>query len=151
MPTFKILDGQFSKKAKLPDDVREALDKGGRVVGLQRLSERHSFVIDDGRGWTTRGDTTPPLVENIEEITEVTEETTVDVLRGAGWGLLGKIVAGKLGLVAGLFLGGRGNSTTFAMRLKDGSEFLCRGFSRDYARLLAESGTWTEKGKSKAS
>ena len=147
MPTFKILDGTFSNKGKLPDDVQAALKKGGKVVGLQRLSERHSFVVDDGRGWTTRGDTTPPLVQNVAEVTEVTEETTVDVLRGAGWGLLGKMIAGRLGLVAGMFLGARGNATTFALRLKDGSEFLCRGSSRDYARLLADSGAWTTKGK----
>ncbi len=54
-----------------------------------------------------------------------------------GWGAVGGAVAGPLGAVAGLALGGRSNDTTFTAVLKNGDKFIGIVDTKTFNKLKA--------------
>lgn len=77
-----------------------------------------------------------PLAE-IQEI-EVASEESVKRMGGAiGWGVAGAVLLGPLGLVAGLFGGGKGSEVTFVCQLKDERKFMATMKAKEYKALSA--------------
>ena len=74
---------------------------------------------------------------HIEEV-EVASEENVKRLGGTiGWGVVGGVLLGPAGLLAGLLLGGKGKKVTFICKLKDGRRFLASTSSKTYTEILA--------------
>ncbi len=71
-----------------------------------------------------RGDVT--LNGNIALIEQITEENSKSFVGAAGWGLVGSIALGPVGLLAGVLSGGNSKEVTFACQLKDGRRFIAR-------------------------
>ncbi|MBA9034329.1 MULTISPECIES: hypothetical protein [Rhizobium] len=69
---------------------------------------------------------------------EVASEESVKRLGGTlGWGAVGGLILGPVGLLAGLLAGGRGKDVTFVCKLKDGRKFLATAPSKTYTELQA--------------
>lgn len=54
-----------------------------------------------------------------------------------GWGAVGAVALGPLGLLAGLVLGGKGKDVTFVATLKDGRKMLATTDSKSFTKLQA--------------
>lgn len=76
-----------------------------------------------------------PISVPLETAEIVTEENKVNFTGALGWGAVGGILTGGIGLLAGALLGGRGKSTVCALKFKDGSQFLVSGKPKDIAKL----------------
>ena len=63
-------------------------------------------------------------MSDVDELDEVSEENKVKVLGAAGWGTVGALALGPVGLLAGLILGGRGKQVVFAVKFNDGKRAL---------------------------
>ena len=142
---FKILGGQFSDSAELAKEkVANKLKEGGAVTAFiyAGMAGYGAYMVRVKTKWGSdvTSDTKPTFLENIDEITEVTEDNAVNFSGAAGWAIVGGLLTGGVGILAGALLGGRGKSTTFAIKFKDGSQFLCSGKTKDYAKLLADAG-----------
>lgn len=76
-------------------------------------------------------------VTEIEEL-DVASEESVKRLGGAvGWGAVGAMLLGPVGLLAGLLAGGKGKDVTFVCKLKDGRRFIATAPSKVYTELSA--------------
>lgn len=64
------------------------------------------------------------LTTQLVEIQQITVENKQSVLSKAGWGTLGAVALGPVGLLAGLLLGGRSKEICAACRLEDGRSFI---------------------------
>lgn len=84
------------------------------------LGKAHSFLKDD-----------------IEEVTLANEESVKRIGGTVGWGTLGALTLGPVGLLAGLLLGGKGKDVTFVLKLKDGRKILATVDSKSYTKLYA--------------
>ncbi len=65
-----------------------------------------------------------PLKEHLVAVEQITEENKYSVLGKAGWGTLGAIALGPVGLLAGIVLGGNSKELCCACKLDSGEEFL---------------------------
>jgi len=138
---YKIAGGGFSSQSVLSNPkVTKKLAKGKitRVKHLQCDKGKYQFVFEDNWGREILSDTVPPFFENLEEIKELDEEKRLNLMSAAGWGIVGGLATGGIGLLAGALFAGRGKSITYGIRLKDGSHFICISSSKDYAKLLAD-------------
>lgn len=66
-----------------------------------------------------------------------TEETVKRVTGTVGWGLAGAALLGPVGLLAGLFMGGKSKKVTFILRFKDGRKLLASADSSSFAAIQA--------------
>jgi hypothetical protein len=73
----------------------------------------------------------------IESAEIITEDNKVNFMGAAGWGIVGGLLTGGVGLLAGAVLGGRGKETYCALRFKDGSQFVVSGKPKDVVALMA--------------
>ncbi len=72
------------------------------------------------------------------EVVEIATEENVKRLGGTvGWGLVGGVLLGPVGLLAGLLAGGHGKNVTFVCILKDGRRFLATAPSKVYTAITA--------------
>jgi len=72
------------------------------------------------------------------ETVEVASEDTVKKLGGTvGWGAVGGLVLGPVGLLAGLVLGGRKKEVTFVAKFKDGRKLLATTDRATFIKLQA--------------
>jgi hypothetical protein len=55
----------------------------------------------------------------------------------AGWGIVGAVLLGPVGLLAGLLAGGRGKDVTFVGVHKDGRKFFATTDSKTYTKISA--------------
>jgi hypothetical protein len=78
------------------------------------------------------------LTGNIATVEQVTDENKKNFVGAAGWGLVGAVALGPLGLLAGVLAGGNRKEVCFACTLKDGRRFLAIADSATYQRFLAE-------------
>jgi len=141
MAKFKILGGSLSDSAELKNKkATQKLKEGGKLTALHLTFGNCMLEITTKWGSSILTDTTPTLINSIEEITEITEENAVNFKGAAGWAIVGGVLTGGVGVLAGALLGGRGKEVTFAIRLKDESQFLCTGKTKNYTALLAASG-----------
>lgn len=75
---------------------------------------------------------------NEVEAVEIASEESVKRLAGTiGWGAVGGVILGPVGLLAGLLAGGRGKDVTFVCRLKDGRKFLATAPAKLFTELQA--------------
>ena len=64
------------------------------------------------------------LNDHLIAVEHITEENKYSILGKAGWGTLGAIALGPVGLLAGLVLGGNSKELCCACKLDTGEEFL---------------------------
>ncbi len=76
-------------------------------------------------------------MDSVEEIQEITDENKVKVLGVAGWGALGGLALGPLGLIAGMVLGGRGKVVVCAVKFKDGKQALLEVNQKEWTNIVA--------------
>jgi hypothetical protein len=74
---------------------------------------------------------------NVDELDEVSEENKVKVLGAAGWGTVGALALGPVGLLAGLILGGRGKQVVFAVKFYDGKRALVEVNQKVWKKIVA--------------
>ncbi|ENZ8441970.1 DUF456 domain-containing protein [Klebsiella michiganensis] len=69
---------------------------------------------------------------------EICTENNVKRIGGAlGWGVVGGMLAGPAGIIAGAFLGGNKKDVTFIAEMKDGRKFMGTTDSKAYTDLTA--------------
>ena len=96
-----------------------------------------SVSIYDSLGGGLLGKTYTFDKNQIEAIELASEESAVRLGGAAGWGAVGALALGPVGLLAGLVLGGKGKDVTFIMLLKDGRKMLATTDSKTYTKLKA--------------
>ncbi len=69
---------------------------------------------------------------------EIANEESVKKLSGTiGWGAVGSVLLGPVGMLAGLLLGGKSKEVTFVGVLKDGRKLLATTDSKTFGVLQA--------------
>ena len=66
----------------------------------------------------------------------LTEESKTSILGKAGWGAVGAIALGPLGLLAGVLGGGRSKEICVACELDDGRKFIATASASEHQSLL---------------
>lgn len=92
---------------------------------LHLKTEKHSFAGE---------------VISLDSLTEVeiaSEESVKKIGGTIGWGAVGGLVLGPVGLLAGLLLGGKSKEVTFVARFKDGRKLLATTDSGTFKQLKA--------------
>jgi hypothetical protein len=125
MAEFKVLGGDFNKgRATLTWGSISFAPEGFSFTGERRSNSE------------------------LDEVAIATEETFKRLGGTLGWGAVGAVALGPVGLLAGLLLGGSKKEVTFVARYKDGKKFLAVGDPKIFQKCLAASMT---KGASSAS
>lgn len=75
--------------------------------------------------------------QDVEEVSVATEENVKRLGGTVGWGAVGAIALGPVGLLAGLLLGGKGKDVTFIIKFKDGRKMLATTDSKTFTKLAA--------------
>jgi len=75
------------------------------------------------------------LSANIERIEIMTEEKAKSFLGSAGLGIVGGLVFGPIGALAGILAGGNKREVCFACYLKDGRKFMAITDPKTYQKL----------------
>ena len=73
---------------------------------------------------------------DIEEVALANEANVKKFGGAAGWGVVGGLALGPLGLLAGVALGGNKKEVTFVARFKDGRKFLATVDNKTYTKIL---------------
>jgi hypothetical protein len=79
------------------------------------------------------------ITKNIETVDIITEENQKNFIGAAGWGLVGSLALGPLGLISGVLAGGNKKQILIACKLKDGSKFIAEVDSTLYKAILSNS------------
>jgi hypothetical protein len=114
MATIKVLAGDFLKG-----------DGQLSFGSLTLKTKEHSFI----------GETIP--VTNLETVEIATEESVKKLEGTIGWGAVGGLLLGPVGLLAGLLAGGRKKEVTFVAKFKDGRKLLASTDSKTFTKLQA--------------
>ncbi len=85
---------------------------------------------------TISGDTVQDAIDSAELITA---KNKVEFGSAVGWGTVGALLAGPLGMAAGAILGGRGSKVWVAIKLVAGREFIVETDPATYAKLRSGS------------
>ena len=78
-----------------------------------------------------------PLAGNIVSLEPITEENKTSILAKAGWGTVGGLIFGPVGVAAGLFLTGKTKEISIACELRTGIRFVANVDSEAYRELSA--------------
>jgi hypothetical protein len=113
MSTIQVHGGDF-----LPGDAWFAFGT------LSLRTEAHRFL----------GEKIP--VTKLVSAEAVTQETVKKLAGTLGWGAVGVVLAGPLGLLAGALVGGSKSKVTFILAVEDGRKALATADSATYAALL---------------
>ena len=92
------------------------------------------FAWQAGDGWSG-GKTL--MLNQLETVEIASEESVKRVAGTVGWGAVGSVLLGPVGLLAGLLAGGRKTEVTFVARTKDGKKFLASADSAAYKKIAA--------------
>ena len=120
MATCKVLGGDIPNYAK-----------------YNSMLNIHQFT------WLPKGTFNPfksaslQLDNNIIDLEEITEENKHKILAKAGWSTLGAIALGPVGLLAGLFMGGKKKMICAAIKCKSGESILVECENKVYQELYA--------------
>ncbi|AIL62335.1 hypothetical protein [Pseudomonas alkylphenolica] len=87
------------------------------------------------------GETIP--LTRIKDMKNANQETNTSLRGAIGWGMAGALVAGPIGLLAGLRLGGKEEEVTFIATFKDGRKLMTIADSKTYSKMA---GTWKRQG-----
>lgn len=77
------------------------------------------------------------LIGQVEAVTVATKEEVKRTGGTLGWGLVGSIALGPVGLLAGLLLGGKGKDVTFILLMKDGKKMLATTDAKTFTKIQA--------------
>ncbi len=103
------------------------LPKNGEFNGRQlvlKTEAKHS-----------RGETIE--LSELDQVEVASEENAKRIGGTLGWGAVGAVALGPVGLLAGLVLGGRKKEVTFAAKFKDGRRLLATTDSATFIKLQA--------------
>lgn len=78
-------------------------------------------------------------LSRIKDMQVANQESSRNLGSALGWGMAGALVAGPIGLLAGLWLGGKDEEVTFLATFKDGRKLLAVTDSKTWSKL---DGTW---------
>lgn len=95
----------------------------GAVINLK--TEAHSWV----------GESIP--LADIETLELATEENVKKLGGTVGWGAVGGVLLGPVGLLAGLLAGGRKKEATFVAKFKDGRKVLATTDNKSFTKMQA--------------
>jgi hypothetical protein len=112
MPTIKILAGDF---------IKQSAYLGSGVLKIK--TNEHPFMGEKIPTW------------NIKSVEEVSHEEAKKLAGTVGMGILGTILLGPIGLLLGLFFGGRKNVVIFKAKLCDGRKFLGECKRKHFSKL----------------
>ncbi len=115
MSTGKIIAGDFSK-----DEVIKIV--AGKLAIVPKdggLFSKVNFINND--------------IQNVEIITEENKKKFIGT---AGWGLVGGLALGPLGLIAGILAGGNKKEFLIACELKNGKKLIAEVDSKIYKSML---------------
>ncbi|MBP6747906.1 MAG: hypothetical protein WC028_20430 [Candidatus Obscuribacterales bacterium] len=77
------------------------------------------------------------LATDLKSMQIQTEESAKNLAQTLGWAVVGNIVFGPLGLIAGLAMGGNRKQVCAMCELKDGRKFLAIMDSKIYQQMMA--------------
>lgn len=95
-----------------------------------------SLPWSSGDGFTGK---TLDLKTELEQVDVATEETVKKIGGTLGWGAVGAIALGPVGLLAGLLLGGRKSEVTFVAIFKGGKKMLGTTDNDTFKKIIAAS------------
>ena len=75
--------------------------------------------------------------EEVVSVQQVTQENSRSLMSKAGWGAVGAVALGPVGLLAGLLGAGNRTSLVLAVEFKDGKRALIQGQSKEAVKVLA--------------
>ena len=76
--------------------------------------------------------------KNLEELEIASEESVKKIGGTLGWGAVGAVALGPVGLLAGLLLGGKKKEVTFVAKFKDGRKLLATTDNGTFTKIKAE-------------
>ena len=100
----------------------------------QFLSAKPSYLLMKNEGKFLREKI---FITEVAELEVASEESVKRIGGTVGWGAVGGVLLGPVGLLAGLLAGGRGKDVTFVCKLKDGRKFMATAPSKVYTELSA--------------
>lgn len=103
--------------------------KGGKAVFTSGM-----FGLPIPNSW---GKTENVNSTQVDEIAVATEDNFKKMAGSVGWGLVGGLALGPLGLLAGALAGGRKKEVTFVCKFKDGRKFLGKADSKVFEKIQA--------------
>jgi len=77
-------------------------------------------------------------LNEVAEIDVINSESDKKMLGAIGWGIVGGVALGGLGLLAGVLAGGNGNDVTFKCVFKDGRKFIGVTRQKSYNEIAAK-------------
>lgn len=92
---------------------------------LQLRTAEHSFIGEK------------IFLNSLESVEVASEESMKKMAGTIGWGAVGAIAFGPIGLLAGVLAGGRKKEVTFAAKFKDGRKMLATTDSGTFIKLQA--------------
>lgn len=76
-------------------------------------------------------------LEDVASFEVVTEENKASILGKVGWGAVGALALGPLGLLAGVLGGGNRRDRVMAVEFRDGRRILLKGNAKDVEQFTA--------------
>jgi hypothetical protein len=127
---FKIHAGQIKERAAFV-----------KVKHLEKETQSRQLFVAPGRAVHTYIDSWGNqnvflIAATIEKAEIITEDNKVNFIGAAGWGVVGGVLTGGLGFLAGALLGGRGKETFCALKFSDGTQMVVSGKPKDVVKLL---------------
>lgn len=107
--------------------------KPGAMVIVQKSFTGKWKALVMPAGW--KSDKIP--VGDIVSFSVVTEENKASIMGKVGWGAVGALALGPLGLLAGVLGGGNKRDRVMAIEVRDGRKALLKGNSQDVELLMA--------------
>ena len=92
------------------------------------------FILPVPNSWGKRENIN---VAQVLELSVATEENLKKMAGSVGWGLVGGLALGPIGLVAGLLAGGRKKEVTFICKFKDGRKILAKADNKVFEKIQA--------------
>jgi hypothetical protein len=74
-------------------------------------------------------------IARIKHVTLASQETSKNLGSALKWGLAGALVLGPVGLMVGIWLGGKSEEVTFIATLKDGRKLMAITDGKTYSKL----------------
>ena len=101
--------------------------KGNASLGFGQLSF--------SKAGTWKPETIP--ITKLKSVETASEESVKRIGGAVGWGAVGALALGPVGLLAGMLLGGKGKDVTFVAEFKDGRKILATSDSKTFTKLQA--------------
>lgn len=127
MAHFKLISGNIAQDSKLMS-----------MLGVYQLY--HSTGLFSTEDYN--------MLENLVNITQITEENKASFIGKAGWGLAGGLVLGPVGLLAGLLAGGNKKTVCCAFEMLPHYRFVAEVEAKAYVTLSEIAHSNRQAGKS---